>query len=122
MIQRLRSRGGMARRLLASVVLASVTVAFAPPLRHEHASSPDCHNPATAGAMASLTEASDGACEQMPLGACAAMVACASVAPAVLSTSLLVAIPAALGVVAVASSSTLHGRLALGPPTPPPNS
>jgi hypothetical protein len=113
----------MARRFLASVMLASVTVAFAPPpLLHEHASSQDCHRGVGAHAVVTVTKAPSGGCEQMSGPACTLMVACASVAPAVLSASPLVAIPTTHGVVAVASRSTLHGRLALGPPTPPPNS
>lgn len=116
-------RAAVTRRLLAAFLVVSVTAAFASPVAlHEHASSPDCHHQAHAGAMASVTKASPGGCDQMPDAACTVMVGCASVAPAIAAVPVGVVPHSPVTVFASAANSTVHGRLVLGPPTPPPNS
>ncbi len=122
-MQRFRVWVMVARRLLASILLVSVTAAFAVPVSlHEHASSRDCHHPASAGTPVFLTASSLGGCDQMSGSVCAMMAGCASLTPAVASSPVR-GVPASLvATIVLATSSTIHGRLVLGPPTPPPNS
>ena len=111
-------------RALASVVLASFLLSFAPPpAAAAAAASDDCmeHHPAAAALTAHHTSHGDPCaggpgqdCRTMP-GCTAPVVAMAPAAP------LLIAAPAPHAA-APAVAPVFHGLDALGPPTPPPNS
>lgn len=122
MIQRLWFRSAVGSRLLASLLLVTVPAGFASTiLAHEDASSPDCHQLIGTGTAAFLPQSSLE-CDHTPGSACAMMLGCASVAPALVSVHVQAIAHAAVTMVASVGASTDHGRLVLGPPTPPPNS
>lgn len=111
------------RRLLASILLVTTTAAFAPPAElHRHAQAPDCHHPAGPPMSTAMNSSTPGGCEHMSDGACAAMLVCASVALAVVWASVRGVTMLPVTGVQLAERPTVSDRLALGPPTPPPNS
>jgi len=123
MITQLRARNRVMRRLLASVLVASVTVALAPPLRlHEHAFSRECHRPASPGAKVSLSAATTSQCDDMSGSTCNSMIGCASVMPGVAVEPVRGVPTPVVGAAGWTQASGPRGRLGLGPPTPPPNS
>lgn len=122
LIQQFWVCGAVARRLLASLLLVSVIAVFAPSiLTHDHASSRDCPQPVSAGIAAFLSTTSPG-CDHTLGSACAMMLGCASVAPALVSARVQATPRSTVTIVVSVAASTIQGRLLLGPPTPPPNS
>ena len=113
--------GRTARRFLASVLLMSVATPFASSgLGAERLSLLVCHYPASTGMTPAFTQPSTS-CDHSLGAACATMIGCASVTGALIAAPARITLVAVVGVVASASVPSVHGRLVLGPPTPPPN-
>jgi hypothetical protein len=109
-------RGGVIKRMLASVMLAAVALSLVAPTTARR----DC--PLTSGARVAVVNAMpDGACEHTGAGPCLAALGCVTSAPAltVASTGLMVSSGS------IALEPRQIPRLAdlyrAGPPTPPPN-
>ena len=117
------SMTGNLRRIVASVVLPLVLLAFiAPPAPHELTSDADCHHSAPTGTALSPGDASSSGCDHSAGSACAAMVGCVVLPSALAAAAPRFSARAAVAVDAPSVNGALHGRLGLGPPTPPPNS
>jgi len=111
-----RQRPGR-RRLTAAIALAALAVVLAPPplAGADHA----CQRPAPASvAVAPLA----GHCHHAQPGPCGDMLGCLATPVAVLSGPASVGLLGAVAIVTPAAPPAGHGRLATGPPTPPPNS
>jgi hypothetical protein len=82
-------------------------------------SSHDC--PPPPAGVAALAPAPEH-CHHAQSGPCGDMLGCLATPPAMLAASAGVRLLAVQIPVPAAPAAALHGRLALGPPTPPPNS
>ena len=117
------SRTGSLRRIVATVVLPLVALAFiAPASPHEQASDADCQHGAPAGMTLSQGDPSPSGCDHAAGSACAAMVGCVVLPSALAAAAPRFSARAATAVAAPSVNGALHGRLGFGPPTPPPNS
>ena len=106
------------RRVAAGVALAGVVLALLPrPVASQ--SGHDC--PPPPAGVAALIPAPEH-CHHAQPGPCDDMLGCLSAPPAMLTASAGARPLAVHAAVVVTPGSVLHGRLALGPPTPPPNS
>jgi hypothetical protein len=119
---------GMARspigRMLAGLLLAGMVFAFVPLSIHSDAStSMDCaehHSLPTSSFIGSIPH--DDGCDGGPLDWCRAMPGCGFVTPALAGASgNAPAAPLPTGA-QLPVTPVRHGSVALGPPTPPPNS
>lgn len=115
-------RWRFAKRLFAGVMLITIASAVAMPLpAHERATSADCHQAAFPAALVPVHGSPAPACDHGPGTSCATMVGCLAVPSALTpSRDRLTSLPV-LGTPAPVAATRLHGRLTLGPPTPPPN-
>src|ERR671919_2282756 len=108
-------------RALACAVLASFLLSFAPPSGNAAADQAmGCmeHHPLPSG---STVSSHTSACDSGPMDWCSMMPGCAALPLALAgSIALLPASPPPAPAEPL-SPPPLHGRLALGPPTPPPN-
>lgn len=111
------------RRLLGGVLLAGVIgVVVLPVPAHGLGAPRDCHHQPGAPTSSNPGATAPSGCDHGLGAACAAMLDCTSPAPALttgpeqqLAQSLVITLRSRAIPIA-------HGRLALGPPTPPPNS
>lgn len=112
------------RRVLASVMLAALTLSFAassagagwvaaqgcPP-----APANQSRGPALVAAMP------DGMCEHLAAGPCLATLGCVTVAPAIALVPTLLVVPNSVIVLAARPAPHFGDLFRTGPPTPPPN-
>jgi hypothetical protein len=115
-------RGGVMKRMLASVILAAVALSLvAPTFGAGVTARRDCPLASGAGRVAFVNAMPDGACEHTGAGPCLATLGCVTPAPAitVASTGLIVS----TGLIALEPRQTprLADLYRPGPPTPPPN-
>ncbi len=118
-----RSRQSTMRRVLASVMLAALTLSFGASSAGAWAAARGCplapatssHGPALVAAMP------DGVCEHTAAGPCLATLGCVTVAPAIALAPTLFVIPNSVIVVAARPAPHYGDLLRMGPPTPPPN-
>lgn len=110
--------GRRTRRITAGAVLAGVMLAWLPRPVSAKATH-DC--PPPAAGVAAVAPAPDH-CQHAPASACGGMPGCLITPPAMLAAASSVSLLAAHPAAPVAYDPALHGRLALGPPPPPPNS
>src|SRR5512135_2837785 len=108
------------RRLVGTLVLAGLAVAFAgptpsPAIHPSH----DCHHAAN---VPTSSLPSGGSCDHGPGSPCAAMLDCQGTAPALIGAPIGPPVQSPVVASVSASRQALHRRLSLGPPTPPPNS
>jgi acyl-CoA synthetase (NDP forming) len=125
--QRRRSEHDVTRRfgkrLLASAMLLSIAAAAVMPLpSHERTTLADCHQSASSAAAVSANASQATECDHSAGTACATMLGCVVLPSALASAATRFSAQATVAVVAPSVNAALHGRLALGPPTPPPNS
>jgi hypothetical protein len=104
-------------------MLVSIAVAALMPLpSHDRTAPEGCHESAIPVAAVTANGAPGSDCGHGPGNACATMVGCITVPPALApSRARLTTIPV-FGTLGSVAATRLYGRLALGPPTPPPNS
>jgi hypothetical protein len=102
-------------------VLPLLILAFASPLAPHEQSAVDCHPNAPAGIALSQGDSSTP-CDHNADTACATMLGCVVLPSAVASVASRFSAQATVAVAAPFGNCALHGRLGLGPPTPPPNS
>ena len=109
------------RRTLAALIAVGVLVAYAPPLTGGGMTA-HCDRPLPAGAAAWSLPSGGSDCHTGLGSDCATMPQCAATAPA-LGASVALWVPDLPPAAAPLTAATAAaGRLALGPPTPPPNS
>lgn len=117
-----RMNRGYLRRTIAGLLLGVMTAWIVMPLPvHGRGSSSDCHSTASQARALSSGGTAPAGCDHGWDTSCAAMVGCGQAAPALVSDVRPVW-SAPLAATAGMSTVVLHGRLALGPPSPPPNS
>ena len=116
-----RSRTPSWRRIAAAVVLPLLLLAFASPLAPHEQSAAGCHPTAPAGIVLSQGDSSPQ-CDHTAGAACATMLGCVVLPSALASVASRFGAQAPVAVAAPFVNDALHGRLGLGPPTPPPNS
>ena len=111
------SRPARKPRLTAGLTLAAFALLLAPPpaASGEH----DCPPPAPASVGVAPAP---GHCHHVQAGPCADMLGCLATPVAVLTAPALVELTRAVFVTVTVGPEAVRGLLALGPPTPPPNS
>ena len=111
------------KRLFAGAVLVSMIASAAQPLpSHERTASADCHQSAIPVAAVSSTESEAPECDHGAGTGCAAMLGCVVLPSALTSVATRFNALGATTIVTPLANGALHGRLGIGPPTPPPNS
>lgn len=111
------------RRSIAVGLLPCVVFAYALPLPvHERSGGPDCHHSPIVATVVAPDAGSGGLCDHGTSTSCAAMLGCVPVPTALTSSAAPLMLPFAFAAPASFGDGALHGRLGLGPPTPPPNS
>ena len=111
-------RTGWTRRTAAALTLACVALAMLPrpaAARPSHACPPP---PVGIAALAPAPEH----CHHAQPGPCGDMLGCLATPPAMIAAGTSVRLLDVQTPVPAAPAAALHGRLALSPPTPPPNS
>jgi hypothetical protein len=111
------------RRLVGVLVLTGLTVMFAAPVpalavRPSH----DCHHPASTPTARLADGGAAPGCDHGAGAPCAAMLDCTGAVSALAGAPVRPALQAPGVAANWAAAQALHGRLALGPPPPPPNS
>jgi len=118
MVIRMEQRTRRTRRTGAALTLVALALAWLPRpavARPAH----DC--PPPAAGVAALAPASDH-CHHPQSGPCGDMLGCLATPPAMLTAPADARLLDVHSAVVATPGPALHGRLALGPPTPPPNS
>jgi hypothetical protein len=116
------TRRSTIRRLLASLMLASIALFFMTPLLAATVALPGDCPPAPAGRGPVLVAGMDGAaCEHTDAGLCVTALGCVSIAPAVRPAPAVLVNSPRLTVVGVAPIAPAGDLYRTGPPTPPPN-
>ena len=111
------------KRLLGCMLLFSMAAAAVSAMpSHDRTQSADCHPSARHVPELSGGGAPASGCEHGLGVACATMVGCVILPSAVASADTRLQAFAGATVVTPFATGGLHGRLGLGPPTPPPNS
>lgn len=113
---------GPMRRLLASVMLAGLTLTYATPLA-AGAGSFGCPLAPARGNSSPvlLADMDDGACEHIDAAPCVATLGCVTAAPAIRSSRVALVVPTTLILLGALPAPHLGDLYRTGPPTPPPN-
>ena len=106
------------RRTVAGAILAALALAWSPRPSPAHPSHQCPPPPPGVTAVAPAPEH----CHHAQSGPCGDMLGCLATPPAMLAANASPRLLDVQGSVPAAPAAALHGRLALGPPTPPPTS
>ncbi len=116
-------RRRVAKRLFAGVMLISIAATAVMPLPfHERSAPAECHQAAFPVALVAPSGSAAPECHHGPSDACATMVGCITVPPALAASHAPLTTLLVFGTPRSVAATRLHGRLGIGPPTPPPNS
>lgn len=114
---------GAARSIVVGLVAATVLGASAlPAMTHQRAAAEQECAGHGAGPERQAPDQSPLGCDHAPGSNCATMLGCVATAPALAVALARVTGGPVVGTLGPTSSPSVHGRLALGPPPPPPNS
>jgi hypothetical protein len=115
-------RGGVMKRMLASVLRAAVALALvSPTLGAGLTAHRDCPSEPVAGRLAFVNAMPDGACEHTGAGPCLTALGCVTPAPALTVAVTGLMVPSGSVALEPRQTPRFADLYSAGPPTPPPN-